>query len=751
MGHLRLRAAAVALLVPVAQATPVPAVDSTGDSSAIAPEAVVSTVSIVVTGVRPLPGLEQSSRFVPAALQSADGEDVERSGALDLADFMNRRLGSVHVNELQGNPYQPDVSYRGYTASPLLGTPQGMSVYMDGVRLNQPFGDVVSWDLIPRAAIGSLVLMPGSNPLFGLNTLGGALSLQTKDGRENPGTAMQAFAGSFGRRGAEFEHGGGDARGLHWFASGNAFDERGWRDRSPSNVRQLFGKLGWHDARGDVFASIMHADNRLTGNGLQEMLLLEQDRASVYTSPDETRNRATLVNAGGRRTLDHGLSLGGNLYWRTLRTVSVNGDLDAEELGDDEPAGLYTRGLTRQSGRGATLHLSGGVDHRFTVGAAYDASRALYTQTMRFGEVQADRSVVPLDEEADDPIDLDARTTTWSVFGTDTIPLGDAWRLTIAGRYDRTKVRNRDRVQSGPGSLDGDHRFARFNPSLGLSFAPTPELTAYAGYSEGSRTPSAIELGCADPDDPCRLPNAMAGDPPLRQVVARTWEAGVRRSGKMWSWRAGLFRARNDDDILFVAGDRPGFGYFRNFGRTRRQGIELGLARKTKAWQLDASYTLLDATFRSAETVGGESNSSADDDGTIRVRAGDRIPLMPRHLLKAHAEWSGGRWTMGLGMVAVSRSLARGNENGLHEGDGASSGYAVFDLNGRFRVSPRLSLFWHVGNVFDRRYATAAQLGPTGFDANGAVLAQPRDSTFLAPGAPRSVRIGLRYTFDEGV
>ena len=89
---------------------------------------------------------------------------------------------------MQGNPFQPDLNYRGYTASPLLGTPQGLSVYMDGVRLNQPFGDVVSWDLIPRQAIASMTLMPGSNPLFGLNTLGGALSIQTKDGRDAPGT-----------------------------------------------------------------------------------------------------------------------------------------------------------------------------------------------------------------------------------------------------------------------------------------------------------------------------------------------------------------------------------------------------------------------------------------------------------------------------------------------------------------------------------------------------------------------------------
>ena len=109
---------------------------------------------------------------------------------------------------MQGNPFQPDVNYRGYTASPLLGTPQGLSVYMDGVRLNQPFGDIVSWDLIPRTAIASTTLMPGSNPLFGLNTLGGALSIQTKSGVTHPGTMLQASYGSDVRRAFDFEHGG---------------------------------------------------------------------------------------------------------------------------------------------------------------------------------------------------------------------------------------------------------------------------------------------------------------------------------------------------------------------------------------------------------------------------------------------------------------------------------------------------------------------------------------------------------------
>ena len=170
---------------------------------------------------------------------------LQRSGSLELSDFLNRRLQGVHINENQGNPFQPDVNYRGYTASPLLGTPEGISVYLDGVRQNQPFGDIVAWDLIPKIAISEMALMPGSNPLFGLNTLGGAISIQTKDGYSQPGGSLQLSGGSFGSRAGEFEYGGSNAAGLNWYTAGNLFREDGWRQFSPSEVRQAFGNFGW--------------------------------------------------------------------------------------------------------------------------------------------------------------------------------------------------------------------------------------------------------------------------------------------------------------------------------------------------------------------------------------------------------------------------------------------------------------------------------------------------------------------------
>ena len=280
----------------------------------------------------PLPGMDVPLNEIAAPAQAFRDEDLEKSGALDLSDFLNRRLTNIHINEIQGNPFQSDVNYRGYTASPLLGTPQGISVYMDGVRLNQPFGDVVSWDLIPRNAIASTTLMPGSNPLFGLNTLGGALSIQTKTGLNHSGGSITATYGSHLRRALEFEYGGSSTSGWHWFLAGNRFGENGWRADSHTDIRQAFGKFGRQDARNAVSVTVAFANNSLNGNALQEQRMLEKDYSSIYTRPDNTHNRSWFTNLEGRRIINSRLLLSGNIYYRDIRTSTLNADINEDSL-----------------------------------------------------------------------------------------------------------------------------------------------------------------------------------------------------------------------------------------------------------------------------------------------------------------------------------------------------------------------------------------------------------------------------------
>lgn len=808
-------------------------------SEPVDPSAVKDPGDIIVTAPTPLSDVGEGALAYPA--QTASDEQIERAHATDLTDYIKRYMGGVFVNEMQGNPLQPDINYRGFTASPLLGTPQGLSVYMDGVRLNQPFGDVVSWDLIPKSAIRSISLVPGVNPLFGRNSLGGAISIATKDGRSDPGYELEATYGSFNRRTFEGQAGGHADNGFHWFASGDYFAEDGWRDDSRSKAGQAFAKLGWSDADTDIALSGHFADTNLNGNGLQEMRLLEADRSSVYTAPDNTKNRAYGLNLTARHSVSDRLSFSGNLFWRHIRTKSFNGDINDDALGENfyqpnaeeqaalatagytgfptsgetqantpfpkwrcianvllnsEPNekcdGLANRSSTRQREWGGSgevaweVPAAGGIN-RLTLGLTYVQSRAHFMQSSQFGYLLPDYTVVAVDgpgafadgtQDSEDAFDarvnLTGRTSNVSFYALDAIDLTPTLHLDLSGRYDRTALHNRDHITpgGGAGSLDSDPVYRRFNPAVALRWSPTKTLSLDAAASQTSRAPSSIELGCSDPENPCRLPNALAGDPPLKQVVARTVEAGVTVQAAGITMRVGAFRTISRDDILFVTDDASGYGYFKNFGRTRRQGFDVDLSGKLGPVRLSAHYTYLDATYRSPETVDGSGNSSNDADapgfeGDIQIRKGDRIPLIPRHTFKASASWDPVRWaTLNLDMTAVSGMIARGNENGEHQPDGVyylgpgkTSAYAVFNLGIDVRPTPALTVFAQIDNLFDRHYATAAQLSATGFDAAGNVVSRPFagpvidgerplvSSTFYAPGAPRSIQVGARLRF----
>jgi outer membrane receptor protein involved in Fe transport len=803
------------------------------------PDEAIPTIVIQAT---PLPMLGLDPKTFPAPVQTVRAEQFARAQALDVSQFIRQNLGSVNVNDTQNNPFQPDITFRGFSASPLLGTPEGLSLYMDGVRLNQPFGDVVSWDLVPRAAVRAVTLMPGSNPLFGLNTLGGALSIQTKDGRSDPGTTIQGLYGSYDRMSADLTH-GGSAGAFDWFAAGTYFKEDGWRDASPTAVRQVFGKLGWEDNGTRLKLSAAYFENDLTGNGLQEQRFLARNYASVYT-PDETHNLAKSLNFEAEHRFSKTLLVSGNAYYRNIRTRTFNGDVNdnsldqslyqpnaaeraaltqagytgfptsgenaatapfpkwrciAQALLRDEPGekcnGIINQTRAAQDNYGAAVQASlagefGGAAHVLTAGAAFDGSGVDFGQLSQLGYLLPDHTVqgvgafgdgvtggnidgAPFDTR----VDLGSTLRTVSVFATDTLALlSDTLNITASGRYNRSTVHNRDRIHTitAPDTLTADHRFQRFNPAIGFAYAPIHEVTGYAGYNEGSRAPSAVELGCANPLQPCKLPNAFAGDPPLKQVVTRTIEAGFRGDvGASFSWSAGVFRATNKNDILFVADNAAGSGYFKNFGKTRRQGFEAAANGTFRRLEVGANYTFLDATFRSPETIDGTGNSTNDEalagrrgfEGTIDIAPGNRIPLTPRHVFKFHADYEVIQGlSLGVETFTSAGAYARGNENNQHQPDGTVylgpgkiDGYTTLALHAQYQVRAGWNLFMRIDNLLDTHYLTAAVLGGAGFNAAGNFQARQLpavagefpvpQATFYAPGAPRLISGGIKVTF----
>ena len=726
---------------------------------------------IEVVGATPLGGDLDANR-IAANVQTASAAELRAQGALGLADFMKRSMGSVFVNDVQSNPLQPDVQYRGFVGSPLLGLPQGLAVYQDGVRVNEPFGDTVSWALIPESAIESLTLMPGSNPLFGLNTLGGAIAVRTKDGFADDSTRAEVTAGSFNRVDVQAETGGAFSDELGYFVTASVLDEDGWRNYSPTDAQQIFAKLTLLGERSRVDVSLTRVDTDLVGNGAAPEQLLELDREAIFTWPDHTWNTLTMLGVNGEQTVSSNVTLRGNLYVRASDIDTLNGDdsnfeectatpgivCESDGDGDGEEIVLDTNGLpvaaaeeligaavnrttTEQDGGGFALQADingdlGGRDNRLTIGVAHDESDVEFGASTELGALDETRQAIGGGVFVGGAFTgLETSTASTGFYFSDTLALGERVALSVSGRYNRTHVVLEDLLD---GDLDGDHTFQRFNPAVGLTMG-AEALTFYASYSEANRAPSPVELTCADEDDPCRLPNAFVADPPLEQVVAKTLEAGVRGDWTGGGWHAGVFRTTNDDDILFIsAGALTNEGFFDNVGETRRDGFEAnlsGAAGERLTWSLD--YTYLDATFRESFAVTSPNHPEAVA-GEIEVESGDRLPLIPQHLAKVGVRFAfTDALTIGADVYASSGAHFRGDEGNLLD---ELDGYSVVGVRAEYRFGERASVFASIDNLLDEQYETFGMFGEAG-EVLGPEFDEPY---FVGPGAPRAAWLGIR-------
>jgi len=726
---------------------------------------------IEVVGATPLGGELDTSK-IAANVQTATAADIRDQSALDLADFMKRSMGSVFVNEAQSNPLQPDVQYRGFVGSPLLGLPQGLAVYQDGVRINEPFGDTVSWALIPESAVDSLYLVPGSNPLFGLNALGGAIAVRTKDGFTHDDTSAELTAGSFGRVQVQAETGGSFNDELGYFVTASLLEEDGWRDYSPTDAQQLFGKLTWLGEGSRLDVSLTRVATDLVGNGAAPEDLLELDREAIFTHPDHTENTLTMLGVSGEQSLSPNVTLRGNLYVRASDIDTLNGD-DSNfeecentpgficEEGDDEELALdendlpipadedlegatVNRSDTEQNGTGFALQADitgdlGGRENRFTIGASHDDADVEFGSSTELGSLDETRQAVAGGVFVGEAFTgLESSTTNTGFYLSNMFTFGERTALTVSGRYNRTHVVLEDLLED---DLDGDHTFQRFNPAVGVTVG-TDALTFYASYSEASRAPSPVELTCADEDDPCRLPNAFVADPPLEQVVAKTFEGGVRGEWSDGRWHAGIFSTTNDDDILFIsAGALTNEGFFDNVGETRRDGFEAnlaGTAGERLTWSID--YTYLDATFREDFTVASQNHPEAVD-GEIEVESGDRLPLIPEQLLKAGLRIAvTDALTFGVDVLNSSGAFFRGDEGNLLD---ELDGYSVVNLRAEYRLGEHTRVFASIDNLLDEEYETFGLFGEAD-DVLGDDFEEPY---FVGPGAPLAAWIGVRVEF----
>jgi outer membrane receptor protein involved in Fe transport len=757
---------------------------------------VIQLPEIEVISVTPVGGAEIPRDKIPAVTHVLTTDEIRTNEVADVLQSLEARVGGVTLNNAQNNPFQPNVSYRGFEASPLAGNSQGLAVYVNGVRFNQPFGDTVNWDLIPSIAIHRMVI-EGSNPAFGLNALGGSLSVELKNGFTYQGTEIEVMGGSFGRIRGSVQHGRQFENVAVYFAL-SGLREDGWRDQSPSELRQFYGDVGWRGHRGELHLNLIAADNDLVGNGTTPVELLAFDRNAVFTYPDQTINRYLRLALSGNVELNDAWSLQGNLYYGRLRQRTKNGDAsDAEPcdvdddflcLEEDGPAliardgtpipnfitnspylqipafaaefaegGPYAqlnRTSTNTHGYGGTLQANYrgelfGRPNRFVAGASFDGGNTRFNATSEVGALTLDRGfagpgiVIAQPDGSITPVDVKARNSYYGLYFSNVLDVTDRLAATLSGRLNIAEINLRDQIGT---ELNGDHRFSRFNPAGGLAYKITPGLTAYAGYSEANRAPTPAELSCADPAAPCSLTNFFVGDPPLSQVVARTAEAGLRGrlepvNGTSIHWNVGLFRTETEDDIMFTSSPIIGRAFFQNVGTTRRQGIEAGAVARNRHWSAFIQYAYLDATFQSHLTLNSPENPFANADGQIFVQPGDRLPGIPQHSLKFGIEHAvTDRWKVAVTGRAFSGKYLVGDESNLNA---KTDPYLVVNLSSSYAVTPNLQVFGVVENLFNTKYETFGTFSPT---SEVPIIQVPgaTNTRSLSPGAPLAVYAGVR-------
>ncbi|MDE2580255.1 MAG: TonB-dependent receptor [Rhodospirillales bacterium] len=778
-GLARRAAVALALCAPVpalAQAPVQPAAPPSDETTLLPPVVVLAPTPLLGTGI--------NRDQAPAQNQVFTGNDLRIQGPASALQTLQNQAQGVQLDNAAGSPFQPQVSYHGFVASPIQGTEQGLAVYVNGTRFNDPFGDTVNWDLIPDIAIDRMDLQ-GANPVFGLNALGGALAVRMKNGFTYHGGELDVSGGSFGRVSGAVEY-GKRSGSTAVYAAAAGLHENGWRDAQSSGLKQFYGDVGWRGTTAEVHLNIDLAQTTLNGPGTTPVQLLAADAAAQLTGPNVIDNDYGRVILSGTDQVTDTTSLQGVVYYENLVQRLANGNGSAlascgpaspyqcessgavaiDANGTPIPAFLGPNGAygslvvqrTNTNGYGVSLQVTNqsavlGRANQLVVGASFDGSQTIFSAATYAGGLDLlTRNFIPpqllinLADGSIAPVRAAVTNGYYGLFFTDTLNVTPALSVTASGRFNSAQIGIKDEIGT---SLTGVHVYNRFNPAVGFAYRFSPAVTVYGGYSEANRAPTPAELTCSDPAAPCSLASFFTGDPNLKQVVARNFEFGLRGvvvpfERARLTWNLGAYRSDLSDDIAFAQSTALGAGFFQNIGDTRRQGFDFGLHLTTPRWRAFLSYSYIDATFQSGFVESSPNNPAADANGNILVRPGDHLPGVPTNLVKFGAQYElTPRWTVGAVGVAATGQYLFGDEANLTK---RLPGYFRLDLNTSYQVTPRLQVFALLENALDQTYYTYGAFSPTAsvpiVQAPGA--SNPRSYSIAAPIAAFG---GLRLTF----
>jgi outer membrane receptor protein involved in Fe transport len=749
--------------------------------AAVAQAQVVQLPPVEVIGASPLLGSGIDRDLVPAETHTLDDKALRSLGMPDLTGTLERRVPGISLGSASGNPFQPTLFYHGYAASPLQGTPQGLAVYVNGMRFNQPFGDTVYWDLLPDIAIDRLDLL-GSSPVFGLNALGGAINLRLKDGFRYQGIEAAAAAGSFNRLQGEFQY-GRNFGSIATYVAGLVQHEDGWRDLQSSDLQSIYADLGWQGPGREVHIGVSVAHSFLNGPGTSPVELLAAAPRAQFTAPNAIENSYGAVTFTGSIDVGPESSVQTLAYYRYFRQAVVNGNapndtpchdgsgllcvaggvstsVGGTPISDFLNGGPYSE-LDRQDTLTHAYGMAGQVTTAFQLlgrksqliaGVAYDgASTRFQASTLIGGLTSLDRVFlgpgILVDEPGtNSPVSVAIANNSFGVYASNIWQPSPRLALTLAGRLNITLVNLHD---LNGGDLEGSHVYTHFNPSAGLTYRATPWLTLYGSYAVANRVPTPAELSCAGPQNSCSLANFFVGDPDLRQVVSQTFEAGLRGTAKpvaeaTLKYNLSVYRSDLDDDIAFVNSGAQGRAFFANIGRTRRQGIDAEVEVATNRWSAFVTYAFIDATYQTSFVEGAGNNPAADANGNITVNPGNHLPGIPAHQVKAGASYKvTDKWSVGATLIGNSGQYLFGDEANLTP---QLPGYLRLDLQTRYDLTPNIQLFAWARNITNASYYTHGTFSPT----TAVSLAQAPSATdprSYSPAAPLAVYGGVRVLF----
>jgi iron complex outermembrane receptor protein len=745
---------------------------------------VLPTFDVVAT--TPLGGGEIDVAKSPFSVWQTGAQDIQTFNDTTITETLARQAPGVTVGNVSGNDFQPNVSYRGFDATAVTGTPIGLAVYQNGVRINEAFGDTVNWDLIPESAIDKTAIVAG-NPIFGLNALGGAVTITMKNGFTWQGFEADLRGGSFYRAQEELQYGKqvGD-----WsvYVAAEQINDGGWRVDQASQLSRFYGDVGYKANGFESHLELTAGDTQFGTSAFTPLQELQSNWGSVYTVPQTTENKMAMLAWTGNYAYSSTLNFQGGAYFRTFNQAHVDGNstnvapcppfscLNANPVhdtfgkvipdlsnGGTVDLGEIDRSWTQSRSLGASAQAVDAAkvfdhDNTLTVGASLDYGWTRFTGDSQLGVVPAfvnnSLPVIGLPFTIDEPdsflspVSARANNAYAGLYALDTFSATDRLTVTGGGRFNFAGIN----LKGENGALlNGYSSFYHINPTVGLTYKITPDINFYAGYAITNRAPTPLELGCADPNNPCIIDNFLSSDPKLKQVVGQTFELGFRgqnalaQLGPQWGklqWSAGLFRTTLANDILPLQSPANGFGYFANVGTTLRQGAEVSAQWTGGRWSAYANYTYLDAVYLSTFMEPSPFNPAADVNGQIPITNGTPIAGIPKNTVKVGVDYSmTDKWKVGADMVAASGQVIMGNENGFFP---QLPGYAVFGVHTSYQVGKQVQIYGLIQNIFDQRYYTAGGLFDTASFPNAAsFLTDPR--TF-GPGKPFAIYGGLRIT-----